>query len=240
MFLRLLFVLLSALNIAVGAWLLLGQPYAHNGNAVDPGVRELRLLSELPQAAATVVAPSSTSVAQTVPPPPAPAPTAVAAAPPTRPAVAMSQICLALGPFATPQDLRNARQTLGTQVMRMRSRQEQASQPNGWWVYLPASANRAQALELARQLGAKHIQDYFVVSAGDQPNTVSLGLFKDPANARKRRDEVAAAGFPARMSERSENVPEYWLDVVASNTPKFDWRSHVRTAGVNSHSTSCF
>ena len=46
MFLRLLFVLLSALNIAVGAWLLLGQPYARGGSPIDPGVAELRLLSE--------------------------------------------------------------------------------------------------------------------------------------------------------------------------------------------------
>ncbi len=247
MFLRLLFVLLSALNIAVGAWLLLGQPYAHNGTAVDPGVRELRLLSELPLSAATAAAPipapamaKSTKTPAVAVNASTPTPVVPADPAPTRPPVAMTQICLALGPFATPQDLRNARQGLGAQVKRMRSRQEQSSQPNGWWVYLPASANRSQALELARQLGAKHIQDYFVVSAGDQPNTVSLGLFKDPANARKRRDEVVAAGFPARMSERSETVPEYWLDVVANNTPKFEWRSHVRASGVNSHSTSCF
>jgi len=239
MFLRLLFVLLSALNIAVGAWLLLGQPYLHNGNAVDPGVRELRLLSEMPQPVATVATPSvPASVAMTAAVPPA-----VPAAPvntPSRSAIPVPQTCLALGPFATPQDLRNARQALGAQVMRMRSRQEQTSQPNGFWVYLPATSNHAQALELARQLGARNIKDYFVVSGGDQPNTVSLGLFKDPANARKRRDEVVAAGFPARMSERSENIPEYWLDVVANNSPRFEWRSRVRISGVNSHSTSCF
>jgi hypothetical protein len=243
MFLRLLFVLLSALNIAVGAWLLLGQPYLHNGYAVDPGVRELRLLSEMPQTAATVVAPvvaATVAVAASAPVPP-PVPAAPVSTPsPVRPAPPVPQICLALGPFATPQDLRNARQALGTQVTRMRSRQEQTTQPNGFWVYLPATSSHAQALELARQLGARNIKDYFVVSGGDQPNTVSLGLFKDPANARKRRDEVVAAGFPARMSERSENVPEYWLDLVANNSPRFEWRSRVRTGGVNSHSTSCF
>lgn len=240
MFLRLLFVLLSALNIAVGAWLLLGQPYAHNGNAVDPGVRELRLLSEMPQPVATVAAPGvAGSVATTAPVPP-PAAATPANITPSRSALPAPQTCLALGPFATPQDLRNARQALGAQVTHMRSRQEQTTQPNGFWVYLPATSNHAQALELARQLGARSIKDYFVVSGGDQPNTVSLGLFKDPANARKRRDEVVAAGFPARMSERSENVPEYWLDLVANNSPRFEWRSRVRTAGVNSHSTSCF
>ena len=219
MFLRLLFVLLTALNIAVGAWLLLGQPYARGGTPSDPGVAELRLLSELPE----------------------PGPAATAAIPAVvAPPRNLSYSCLALGPFATPQDLRNARQALSAQATRMRSRQEQASQTSGWWVYLPAAGSRAQALAVARQLAARNIDDYFVVSSGDQPNTISLGLFKDPANARKRRDEVTAAGFPARMSERSESVPEYWLDLVVADGGNFDWRSCVRTGGIDSHSTGCF
>ncbi|UJJ59631.1 MULTISPECIES: SPOR domain-containing protein [Rhodanobacter] len=221
MFLRLLFVLLTALNIAVGAWLLLGQPYARGGMPSDPGVAELRLLSELPESG--------------------PAATASAAVPPTvTPPRNLVYSCLALGPFATPQDLRNARQALSAQATRMRSRQEQASQTSGWWVYLPAAGSRAQALAVARQLAARNIDDYFVVSSGDQPNTISLGLFKDPANARKRRDEVTAAGFPARMSERSESVPEYWLDLVVADGGNFDWRSRVRTAGIDAHDTGCF
>jgi hypothetical protein len=222
MFLRLLFVLLSALNIAVGAWLLLGQPYAHGGSPGDPGVAELRLLSELPESATP-----APSVAM--------ADSATGAAPQS-----LSYSCLALGPFDTPQDLRRARQALSAQATRMRSRQEQASQTTGWWVYLPAAASRAQALQQARQLDQQNIGDYFVVSSGDQPNTISLGLFKDPANARKRRDEIIAAGFPARMSERSESVPEYWLDLVVADRSHFDWRSHIATSGVGSHSTGCF
>jgi SPOR domain len=223
MFLRLLFVLLSALNIAVGAWLLLGQPYIRGGNPSDRGVAELRLLSEVPEPA------PAASVAATAAEPGVDAPSRN-----------LNYSCLALGPFATPQDLRNARKALSTQVTRMRARQEQASQTNGWWVYLPAAGGRAQALEVARQLAARNINDYFVVSSGDQPNTISLGLFKDPANARKRRDEVAAAGFSARMSERSESVPEYWLDLMVADGSDLDWRSRVRASGIGSHSTGCF
>lgn len=221
MFLRLLFVLLTALNIAVGAWLLLGQPYARGGAPSDSGVAQLRLLSELPQTASTMT------------PVPSREPALVASAD-------QSDSCFALGPFATPQDLRNARQALASQASRMRSRQEQASQTSGWWVYLPASADRAQALELARKLAARQIDDYFVVSSGDQANTVSLGLFKDPANARKRRDDVTAAGFPASMSERSENVPEYWLDLVVAGGRGLDWRSRVQGKGISARSTNCF
>jgi hypothetical protein len=219
MFLRLLFVLLVALNIAVGAWLLLGQPYPHHGEAVDPGVTELRLLSELPVPASTLAVAAEVG-----------APSALATA---------SHRCLALGPFTTPQDLRDARQSLGGQVMRMRSRQEQTTQSSGWWVYLPASASRAQALAQTRELEAHKISDYFVVSSGDQPNAISLGVFKDPDNARKRRDDIVAAGFPARMSQRNESTPEYWLDLVVADG-NFDWRSRVRASGVGSHSAGCF
>ena len=228
MFLRLLFVLLSALNIAVGAWLLLGQPYPRGGSPTDPGVPELRLLSELPESASAAAPPSASAA-----PPVAAAPIAAA------PGLAQ-RACLSLGPFATPQDLRNARQALAAEVTRMRSRQEQTSQASGWWVYLPPAASRAQALAQVRELAAHHISDYFVVSSGDQSNTISLGVFKDPANARKRRDDIIAAGFPARMSERSESVPEYWLDLVVADRARFDWRSRIHAVGVGSHSAGCF
>jgi hypothetical protein len=241
MFLRLLFVLLIALNMAVGAWLWLGQDDAHGRSATDADIPPLKLLSERPaaSAAASSAVPSSASVA---PPAPAPAPAQTAPAvnsaalPPSRP---NTYTCTALGPFATQVDLRNARSALSTQAVRMRSRQEQTTQSRGWWVHLPPSGSRDRALEQARKLSAANIGDYFVVSSGDQSNTISLGLFKDPANARKRRDEVVAGGFPAQMSERTETVPEYWLDLAIADNTHFDWRSRIRS-GVGSHSTGCF
>ncbi len=221
MFLRLLFVLLMALNLVVGVWLWLGQPYAHRLSPTDPGVPELRLLSELPGEAAPYSAASATT-------------------PPVTPSDPAKQRCLTLGPFATPQDLRNARHALAGQAVRMRSRQEQTHQTTGWWVYLPAAASRAKALEQAQRLDRKQIGDYFVVATGDQLNTISLGLFRDSANARKRRDDVIAAGFPAQISERTENVPEYWLDLVAVGTERLDWRQYIHEAGVGARSSRCF
>lgn len=225
MVLRLLFVLLVALNIAVGAWLLLGQDDTHGRSVTDPGVPVLHLLSEQPSAPASVAD--------------AAAPVAAASSAPSSTA-APQLLCLALGPFATPQDLRSARTALDRAGVRMRSRQEQTTQTRGWWVYLPAPGTRAQALALARQLDVAHVGDYFVMSSGDQPNAISLGLFKDPANARKRRDELAAAGFAAQVQERTGQVPEYWLDLAVADGAHFDWRRRIPGAGIGSHSTSCF
>ena len=145
---------------------------------------------------------------------------------------------MALGPFATQADMRSARTSLSNQAARMRSRQEQTTQTSGWWVYLPGGGSRDRALELGRRLSAANVGEYFIVSSGDQSNTISLGLFKDPANARRRRDQVISAGFPAQMSERTESVPEYWLDVVIAYNGRSDWRSRLH--GVGSHSTGCF
>jgi len=244
MFLRLLFVLLIALNIAVGAWLLLGQDDVHGRAATDAGVPELHLLSERPPAPSSApppATPASTLAAATPSapassaPPVAPPPAPATPAPPPRP---NTYTCMALGPFATQTDMRNARAALSSQAARMRQRQEQTTQTTGWWVYLPGGGSRDKALELGRRLAAANVGEYFIVSSGDQSNTVSLGLFKDPANARRRREQVVAAGFPAQMSERSESVAEYWLDVVIADNGHTDWRNRVR--GVGSHSTGCF
>jgi SPOR domain len=249
---RLLFVLLIALNIAVAAWLWLGEDGAHNPIASDRDVPRLHLLAEvpvaahsvvLPPSATTVVAPASAPVvAQTTPAPAAPA--AVVEVPPAPPVAATSTKrsyrCLALGPFPTQADVRSARTALAPKVARLRTRQEQSALSHGWRVYLPALPTREQALALARKLDAKDVKDYFVVSSGDQPNTISLGLFHDPANARKRRDDVAALGFPARMSELTDSVPNYWLDLVVADDTRLDWHSQVRTAGVSAKATGCF
>ncbi|HWT15559.1 MAG TPA: SPOR domain-containing protein [Patescibacteria group bacterium] len=111
--------------------------------------------------------------------------------------------CLTLGPFATPAELR------------------------GYRVYLPASGSREAALAAARQLATRGVRDYYVVTAGDQENTISLGLFRDGDNAARRRDEVKALGLDVQLSERTEDTPEYWLDYAVSPAQQFDWRDRV-------------
>lgn len=229
MLVRLLFVLLGLANIALGAWLWLGQPYPARDSlpVADPGVPVLQLLSELPSNADSVAAPAvSASLASTA------ADTFAADA-------GNERRCVALGPFTTPQDLRLARQALEPKVERSRVRQEEVTESGSWWVYLPPAANRVQALASARLLADRHVSDYFVVSSGEHANSVSLGLFKDPDNARRRRDEVIAAGFPASVIQRAETVPAYWLDLVVPAGAGIDWRSPP-LADVQSHSTPCF
>jgi hypothetical protein len=290
MLLRLMFVLLIALNIAVAAWLLLGESGTHAVDPADKGVPTLKLLAEVPAVASTAPAVSgsaatsvltaaagaatsarasaqasterSTAVAT---PPIVPAATAVKPAPrapekktpaeaPAAPALLAtastasaptsakrSYRCLAIGPFTNQVDLRSTRTAIASRTVRSRQRQEQTSESHGWRVFLPAQATRDLALAQAKRLEAKGVKDYFVVSAaGELQNSVALGLFHDPANAKKRRDEVIAAGFPARMSERTEVTPVWWLDVVVPDDANADIRRGIRSPGASAKPTGCF
>lgn len=198
MFLRLLFLLLLALNLGAGAWLLFGRvPARALPPAADSGVTELRLLSEQPAKA------------------PAHAP--VASAP------AIAETCSTLGAFTTSVDMRAAMQALAPHVSRIQYREEQVSHSHGFWVYLPATADREAALDEARQLAAKGINDYYVVTAGDAQNTISLGLFDSESNAQNRVAALKRLGFPAQVKQRVDTEPAYWVDYAVKQGQAFDW-----------------
>lgn len=199
MFLRLLFLLLLAMNLGAGAWLLFGRaPARVLPPATDPGVTELRLLPEK-TAKPAPRAPSAST-----------APTA-------------AETCSTLGAFTTAADMRAAMQALSPHVARIQYREEQASHSHGFWVYLPATPDREGALDEARKLAAKGINDYYVVTAGDSQNTVSLGLFDNETNAQNRVATLKQLGFPAQVKQRVDTEPAYWVDYAVKQGQAFDW-----------------
>lgn len=213
MFFRLLFLLLIALNIGVAGWLVFGQPVAHVAAPTAPGVPELKLLSD--GRAAAVRAGHATAA--------------------TGP-----QRCLSIGPFDTQSDTRKAVGELTRHVNAVQYRQTQTTQSSGWWVYLPAFATRDGAIKAARSLSAKGVHDYYVITAGDRQNTVSLGLYHDPDNARRRRDQIAALGFHPQLSERTETLPQYWVDIAVPAKAPFDWKAYVDNPAVSATTAGCF
>jgi hypothetical protein len=147
--------------------------------------------------------------------------------------------CQSIGPLATPADLRKAMNTLSPLVGRIQYRQARGSALHGYRVFVPALASRDAALEAGRQLAAKSISDYYVVTSGAQENTISLGLFRDLVNAEKRRDEVRALGFDAELEPRLDDAQQYWIDVAIARD--FDWHQHLTGyAGLTSKEIACF
>ena len=209
MFTRVLFLLLLALNIGAGCWLYFAPSTQRSEiPAADPGVPKLALLSErerdpVGNSAETVGAPGAAAADQ------------------------RAEVCASLGPFSTQADLRFAMGALTPLVARIQSREARTTELLGSWVYLPAPANRERALALARELSSKGVSDYYVVTAGDQPNTISLGVFRDPVNAEKRRSEISALGFKPEVSQRSDELPVYWIDYARTGPQPLDWHAQL-------------
>jgi len=221
MFSRMMFLLLLALNIGVGCWIYFApQSTAAQLPASDPGVAKLVLLSEQEH--------------------PGDANAAELASAPESTADLRNDTCSSVGPFATQADVRSALNALTPQVTRIQYRESHATETRGYWVYLPAVSSREQALAIARQLSAKGVRDYYVVTAGDQQNTISLGLFRDRGNAEKRRSEVAALGFLPELVTRTEELPVYWIDFATDPQHPVDWRARVAQRDLREEPVACF
>lgn len=205
MFLRVLFLLLLALNLGVAGWLYFApKPKQIEVERTDPGIAPLVLLAERESG-------GDANAAE------------LAAAPEPRSALGHDH-CLGIGPFPTQADTRRALNLLTPLVERIQFRESRATQPRGYWVYLPAMDSREQALGVARQLSTRGVRDYYVVTAGDQQNTISLGLFRDQNNAERRRAEIAGLGFSPLLVQRTEDLPVYWIDFADDPANPVDWR----------------
>jgi hypothetical protein len=145
--------------------------------------------------------------------------------------------CLSLGPFSTPADLRRAMNLLTPRVGRIQFREVAAVAVRGYRVYLPAAGTREQALATARALAAHGVNDYYVVTAGDQQDTISLGLFRDLENARVRHDAIAALGYEPTIEARTEQLPQWWVDVAAP--PEMHWQEVLSGAGLQALPIPC-
>jgi hypothetical protein len=221
MFVRMLFLLLVALNIGVGCWLyFVPESAATQLPATDAGVPKLVLLSEQEPATESNAAELATA--------------------PESSADLRNDSCSSIGPFATQADMRGAINALTPLVSRIQYREAHATETRGYWVYLAAMPSREQALATARELSQKGVRDYYVVTAGDQQNTISLGLFRDRGNADKRRNEVAALGFNPEMNKRTEELPVYWVDFATDPQRPLDWRTRVAQRDLREEAVTCF
>jgi cell division septation protein DedD len=208
MLVRISFLLLLAANIGVAAWLFVApERAAPLPPPVDAGVAPLVLLSEREAAVDNPVA-------------------ELAAAPESTEASERDR-CLSIGPFPTQSDMRRALNILTPSVKRIQFREAYAQQSRGWSVFLPAPASRAEALGVARELNARGVRDFYVVTAGAQQNTISLGLFKDRNNAERRRADISAQGFTPAITERTEILPVYWLDFALAAESTLEWRQRL-------------
>jgi len=216
MIIRAILLLLVCTNLGVAAWWL----WHRDAIAVplpgsEAGVASIQLLGE-------VGAPPVPMVPVTVA-----SPTAQISAP----------ACISLGPFGTPAALRQAMTTLTPHAGSIQYREVIATELRGYRVFMPPAADGSGALEVARALTARGVRDYYVVTAGEQANTVSLGIFRDMENAEKRREQLAGLGFNAVLEPRTEQVRQWWIDL--SVAADFRWQSVLGEIALTVQDVAC-
>ena len=219
---RAVVVSLLLMNLGVAAWWGLRRPPPEvRPPATDAAIPPLRLLAENEAPDSGLVSAAAEAVGQ----------------PPAQ-GEGVDQQCLQIGPFLTQADLRRALGAFTPMATRIQFRENRVVANRGFWVYLPAQGTREAALAAARELSAQGLRDYYVVTAGDQENTISLGLFRDRSNAEARRREVQGLGFTPELQERTEEIPNYWIEIAAA--PGLDWRARLGGyAGVEARPRPC-
>ncbi len=205
---RLLLLLLIAANLALATFLVWG-PRRQPPPAAEEGIPVLRLLSERREDPAPST-PEQPAAELASPPEP------LAALPPAR--------CFTIGPVASQAELRRVVELLSPLLSDLQVRERLRAVSRGHAVFLPAFPSRAEALAAARRLAAQGIRDYYVVTSGEQENTISLGLFRDPAAAERRRQQIEALGFSPIVRERIEETRVFFLDLIEDPSAPVDWR----------------
>ena len=143
-------------------------------------------------------------------------PEAIAAATPP-PAPATPPQCFSVGPFADAAAADAARAKLLPLAQKVSSRSlSGGTNARGWRVYLPtANADAAQAM--AQRIRTAGFSDLFVMSGADA-NAIALGRFRSEESARRRGNELAAAGFAVKVEALGESSGQVWLDAATATS----------------------
>lgn len=194
---RYFFILLLMANIAFFVWTKrLSPPTKKAFSVVDNGVTSLQLVAELDTENHNTPKPEK----------------------PVDINDDVQQMCFSVGPFDIEANIHAASETLNPLVLKTNIRKITTTQEAGYWVYLPALSSRAEALKKGRELAAAFVRDYYVVTSGDNENSISLGLYREPYNADNRINELSKKGFQVSKEIRIEQWPEFWLDYSATET----------------------
>lgn len=177
----------------------LTAPQSKRFTSNDPGTKKLQLLSELPRSTPKPLQPQINTTA-----------------------VSVNQICYSAGPFDSEASISATQEMITPLVLKTAVRELTTTQEAGYWVYLPAMPTRTEALAKGRELAAAKVKDYYVVTAGDHENTVSLGLYREKFNAENRIAQLTRKGFNVQKEVRIEQWPEFWLDFSVTENQVID------------------
>lgn len=209
MLLRAAIVMLVMLNLGAAGW----WAFRPEARAVQPATGNgLRLLAEAAPAPASAPPPAialapatdqaATANEANMPGAASDAPTDVSAA----------ATCLRFGPFADASAGEALRATLQGMGAQATVRSEPARGVRGWKVFLPPQPSRAAAQAQAERLKAAGISDLFVMSQGEDANSIALGRFSSEKGARQRQAELQSKGVQAQVAPVGGTPAQGWVE----------------------------
>jgi len=193
--LRALFLLLLLANLLFLAWAQwIAPPATLAGQATPsaPDRKAIRLLREAPVTATRPAAPGS---------------------PPTAGDVAPGATCVSAGPFLERAQAEVAASELTRRGFKSRLRPSTDVIRVGQWVRVSNLATAEDAANALAALKGAGLVDAEIVGGDAPANTISLGVYGDPARATQVAATARKAGFAPEVSDRTRTADVFWLDV---------------------------
>ncbi len=124
-----------------------------------------------------------------------------------------SIVCRTLGPFGNKAQAKALVSALAKDVIAVNTREETESTVTGYMVLIPPAEAGVAPNTLTRKLRDSSVDDQALLGAGPYSGQVSVGLYSGQRSAERRRDEVAALGYPAYVRPRVTEQVQTWLDI---------------------------
>lgn len=83
------------------------------------------------------------------------------------------------------------------------------------WVYLPPFKNLSTARSVQQRLKQLGIHDNLIITKGKYKNTISLGVYRKPSNAKRRFNNLSAKGYQNVKTQKRYKT-NYWLNIKIS------------------------
>lgn len=222
---RALIVLLLILNLGVAAWWLLKPSTETRDMPMQPtGIPLLQLVqapsparqpdpAAAPPARTVETGSEREAVADATPKLPSPRPESDPKPEPAKLPTTRA-ICVNLGPYDQQALAEQGRQRLDAINQRASVRQVPGSGARNYRVLLPAQADKQTAQAIVERIGQAGFKDYLLIGAGNEANSIALGVYGSRDSALKRQSALQAAGFDAQIVATGEkNPPQWWLNV---------------------------
>ena len=120
--------------------------------------------------------------------------------------------CVDIGPLAK-EAAASAVGWLQSEKVEHSVRTEERQVETSTWVHLGPFENKKQADQRLRELQKSGLKDVLIMNDAQGAPAISLGLFNQPENAKKRMEELAQKGIAAKSEVRTRNETFTWLDL---------------------------